>query len=134
MYEEFLQYILKCDPFATQDDVLEVRELNEWDLLIEFKDGRKMIYDRFTNYHKHVFYDNVHELTDAQEKKGFSYRLRTMMKRKWISQEEMAERIGVTQTMISRYINGQALPSVLVVRKIAKVLDCSMDDFFYKDY
>ena len=25
------QYVLKCDPFAKEKDVLEIKELNEWD-------------------------------------------------------------------------------------------------------
>ena len=134
MDEYLWQYILKCDPFAKKEDVLEIKELNEWDLLIVFKNGTKIIYDRFTNYHKNIFYDNIEELTDEQEMKEFAYRLRTMMKRRHIVQDELAERVGTNQAMISRYINGESIPNVLTVRKIAKALDCSMDDLFYKEY
>lgn len=126
--------VLKCDPFATEDDILEIREINEWEVLIVFKDGRKIIYDRFTNYHKNVFYKSIDELTDEQEKKEFAYNLRIMMKRKWIIQDELADRLGVTQTTVSNWINGRSAPDSLTLRKIAKILDCSMDDFFYKEY
>jgi putative transcriptional regulator len=128
------QYVMKIDPFAKEEDVIEIKEINEWDLLITFKNGKKFIYDTFTNYYRGVFYETVDELTDEQEKKEFSRRLRILMKRKFITQEQLAELLGMTQTMISRYINGKALPSVLVVRKIAKILDCSMDELFYQEY
>ena len=115
-------------------DIAELKELNEWDLLISFKDGRRVLYDRFTGYHKNIFYNNINELTEEQEKKEFAYRLRSLMKRKWITQEQLAEQLNTTQAMISRYVRGETMPSVLMVRKIAKALECSIDDFFYKEY
>lgn len=132
--DKYLEYILRVDPRAKDEDIKEIREINDWDLLISFEDGRKVIYDRFTGYHRNVFYDSVRELTDEQEKQEFARRLRTMMKRKYISQEQLAELVGTSQVMISRYMNGKTLPNVLIIRKIAKVLDCSMDDLFYRNY
>ena len=111
-----------------------MKELNEWDLLIIFKNGRKVIYDRFTGYYKDVFYDSIYELTEEQEKKEFAFRLRSLMGRRGISQDVLAESIDSTQSMISRYVRGETIPSVIVARKIAKVLDCSIDDLFYKEY
>ena len=133
MDEYLWQYVLKCKPSTRKKDVLEIKELNEWDLLITFKNGDRIIYDRFNNYHRNIFYDDIKELTDDQEKREFAYRLRNMMARQHVTQDVLAELIGVSQTMISHYITGRSLPNVLTVRKIAKVLDCSMDDLFYKD-
>lgn len=134
MNQYIFQYVKMCDPFATEEDVLELKELNEWDLLITFKDGRKIIYDRFTNYHKNVYYENIHELTEEQEKKEFAYRLRSLMGRKFISQEDLANLVGTSQTMISHYMTGRSIPNLIMGRKIAKALGCSIDDFFDRDY
>lgn len=128
------QYVLKYDPFATEDDVVGIKELNEWDLLIEFIDGKKILFDRFTGYYKNITFENIKELTDEQEKKEFAYRLRSLMGRNWVTQEQLSKKINVTQAMISRYVRGEAIPSAIVLRKIAKVLGCSMDDFFDRDY
>lgn len=133
MESKYLQYILKCDPFATKDDIESVTEINEWDLLIIFKDGRQILYDTFNNFQKNKFYNSINEITDEQEKREFAYRLRSIMNRKGITQEQLAEIIETSQVMISRYTTGQTIPSVIVLRKIAKALNCSMDDFFYKD-
>lgn len=133
--EEYLwQYVQKVDPFATETDIVEIRELNEWDLIIEFKNGRKVLYDRFTGYYKNIFYDNVGEITEEQEKKEFAYRLRSLMNRNRITQEKLSEELNTTQAMISRYVRGETIPSAIMLRKIAKILNCSMDDFFYKEY
>lgn len=134
MRKDLWQYVLMVDPFIKKEDVIEIKELNDWDILITFEDGNKVLFDRFTGYHKNIFYNDINELTERQEKKEFAYRLRSLMGRKWITQEQLARDINVTQAMISRYVRGEAFPNALTLRKIAKALNCSMDDFFYKDY
>lgn len=134
MNEYLMQYVNLIDPLATEDDVVELKELNEWDLIVEFADGRKVIYDRFTGYFKNIFYDNIGEITEEQEKKEFAYRLRSLMNRNRITQEQLSEKLNTTQAMISRYVRGETIPNVITLRKIANILDCSMDDFFYKEY
>lgn len=134
MNEHLWQYVTMVDPFATENEVAEIRELNEWDLLIVFHSGRKVILDRFTGYHKNIFYKDVNEITEEQEKREFAYRLRSLMGRKGITQNQLAEMINVTQVMISRYVTGEAIPNSITLRKIAKALDYSMDDFFYREF
>lgn len=128
------QYVMSISPFIKEEDIESIEELNEWDLLITFRDGKKVMFDKFTGCHKNVFYNNVDEITEEQEKREFAYRLRSLMGRKGINQEQLANLLNTSQTMISRYIKGKVIPSALVLRRIAKILDCSMDDFFYKNY
>lgn len=134
MDQDLWQYVMQIDPFVKEKDVINIEELNDWDLLITFKSGRKVLYDIYTGYYKNVYYENINELTEEQERKEFAYRLRSLMGRKWITQEQLAETVGLTQAMISRYVRGEAIPSAIVLRKISKALDCSMDDFFDKNY
>lgn len=134
MREYLWQYVLMVDPFATEEDVIDIIELNEWDLLIKFKNGRKILYDRFTKYYKNIYYDDIFSITEEQEMREFSSRLRSLMGRRRITQQELAEKIKTTQAMISRYVRGETIPSVLIARKIAKTLGYSLDDFFDKDY
>lgn len=128
------EYVLRIDPFATYEDIENIVEIDDWDLLVVFKDGRKIIYDRFNGYHKNIIHDNINELTEDQERKEFAYRLRSLMGRNKITQEMLADEINISRTMISRYVRGESVPSAIVLRKIAKILNCSMDDFFYKQY
>lgn len=133
-YGYLWQYVMRVDPFASKDDVIEIRKLNDWDLLIVFKDGKKILYDTSNGYYKNISYNHVNELTEEHEKAEFAYMLRSLMKRNFITQEEMANRINTSQTMISHYMNGRAIPSAIMLNKIAKVIGCSMDDFFNKNY
>lgn len=62
--------------------------------------------------------------------KIFGYNLKNIMKNKNVTQEELAKRVDTSQVMISRYVRGETLPSVIVVRKMAKSLGCLIEDFF----
>ena len=63
----------------------------------------------------------------------FSRNLKRMMKEDHMKEEYLADEVGVSQSMISRYINGQSMPSFLIVVKIADVLFCSLDEFLIDD-
>lgn len=127
-------YVLKVNPRATKDDIEEIREIGDWDLLIIFKNGEKIIYDTHWDYHRRLFYKDINELTEEQERREFGRKLRKILSRKGYTQELMEELTGVSQTMFSRYMTGACMPSASRLRMIAKILGCSMDDFFYDDY
>ena len=61
--------------------------------------------------------------------KLFSKNLKRMMDEDNMTQEDLADEIGVNRSMISRYINGQSMPSFLTVVRIADALFCQVDDF-----
>lgn len=58
---------------------------------------------------------------------AFSENVRKARESEGLSQEDFAERIGVTQQMISKYESGIKLPSISTLADIADVLDCSTD-------
>lgn len=135
MDKEYLwQYVMQVNPFVREEDVRELTELNEWDLLIIFNDDTKILYDRCTGYYKNITYGDVNDLTEEQEKIELAYMLRSLMKRNFITQEELAAKANITQAMVSRYVRGEAMPNAITLNKIAKVIGCSMDDFFHKNY
>ena len=63
----------------------------------------------------------------------FSKNLKRMMKEDNIKQEDLANEIGVSREMISRYVTGQSMPTFLTVVKIADFLFCSVDDFLIEN-
>jgi hypothetical protein len=125
--------LMHIDPFMSEDEVLECRMINEFDVLFVFKDGRRIIFDSDTNYFWGQFAEG-HILTKEQIAKEFSSRLRTMMRRACIDQEYLAEALGTKQPVVSRYVTGDSIPSYVTVVQIADILGCSMDDFRYKRY
>lgn len=116
-------YILRMNPFARQEDIIKCLWINPYDLFVQFRDGKKYIYDSYTNYWRYYTYDS-RTITEQQWQKEFEIRLNNIMSRTRITQEMLAESLGSTQPMISRYCTGSAMPSPYMIHKIA--LACRM--------
>ena len=125
--------LMHINPSIKDDEIEDVKILNDFDILFIFKNGEKILFDSDKKTHRGLYPDD-YVLSDEQRKKEFRDRLRTIMNRKGITQEELANRLGTTQTVISRYINGITVPNYVIVEKIAEILNCSTDDFRYKHY
>ena len=54
-------------------------------------------------------------------------RILTLLKKKGMTQRELANEIGVTETSISRYISGQRVPKSNIVVYMADVLNTTTD-------
>ena len=48
-----------------------------------------------------------------------------------ISRYKLSELTGFDPARISNYVNGKATPNLYSLYKLAKALDCSIDDFIY---
>lgn len=47
-------------------------------------------------------------------------------KKQWI-----AKQMGVSREVLSRWINGHTMPSLINAFKLADILDCKVDDLYY---
>ena len=50
-----------------------------------------------------------------------------------MSQRELGDSIGISPVMMSRYMNGQAMPKFPIIINIARVLKCSVSDLVEVD-
>lgn len=105
-------------------------EVGSFELLAELDDGDILSYDDLYNSYRLLPKDSSN-LTEEECLREFGIRLRKLMIRKGVSQEELSDRTGITQAMLSRYITGKASPSFYRIDKIAKALGCSIDEFRY---
>lgn len=116
-----------------EQNVEEYYSISEWELFVRLKNGDKFIYDEYYNSVNFPQYENDN-LTEKQEKLEFGKNLKKLMDHKWMNQEELANQLGITQVAISQYINGKRIPNTMMLRKISKILNCSIDDLFYKHF
>ena len=56
----------------------------------------------------------------------FSYRLTVLLDEHNMSQTQLAKKVGTTNVTICRYINGERIPRIDVVSKIASVFNVSL--------
>lgn len=47
---------------------------------------------------------------------------------KGLNQQEISDKVGITQAMLSRYITGTSIPGVDKLNRLANVLDCRVGD------
>lgn len=57
----------------------------------------------------------------------FCHRLAAIRAERGMTQDELAEMSGVSRSSIAKYESGRHTPSVEIVAKLAKALDCSLD-------
>ena len=128
--ETLLYYCKLCEPNYILDDVECIIEYEPYDILLKFKNGKKYIYDKFSNSSRYIKY-NTKNLTEDEWMLEFRIRMKDIMYRKNISQNMLAKKINVTQQQISKYIKGTNIPSYYIINKIADALKCDDDEIFF---
>ena len=99
-----------------------------FELIAKLKDGRVFSYYGSEHSIRRLPSD-AYSLTEEECKKEFGIRLNRLMFVKNITQKMLSEKTGIAQGNISNYITGRTSPSFYVVDRIAKALDCSIEEF-----
>jgi DNA-binding Xre family transcriptional regulator len=111
-------------------DVVDVVNRTDTFVEVEVQNGIRLIYDDIDNTIRTLPIDSS-GMSEDECRREFGIRLRRLMYIKGITEDELSERTGITQPRLSGYIRGQNSPSFYKVDKIAKALDCSVDEFRY---
>lgn len=113
----------------------EWNELNDWTVIATMRNGRSYLYDDISRHLREVIpiRDGL-DLTDEEWSMGFAQRLQNQIYRSRTTQGRLADAVGITDTMMSRYITGRAIPRAQIVYRMAQALDCTVDDIMPKDY
>lgn len=102
---------------------------SDYELIIKFEDGFIYSYDNFDKNYRNIFNPELeNEIDQAFE---FGYRLYKLIKRNGYTQKEFADEVGLYEYQISKYILGKTIPNFRHVIKIAKVLNCHIDELVY---
>lgn len=62
------------------------------------------------------------------QKEQFGILLTTLRKKNGISQKEMADRLSVSVSAVSKWEHGKTLPDMTILGKIAEILQVSCDE------
>lgn len=128
-----LNYAKKVRLNAKISDIKILKWLNDYDILIIFKDGEKYIYDTYTDYYRFIKYNSQY-LTKRQWRLEFKDRLQQLMDRKNITQMKLAKLTKTSQPMISKYVSGESIPSAYMMSKIIEALQCTIYDILIIPY
>lgn len=123
-----LEKFYKIDFFDnTKRDAISCLGVSDYELLIKDKYGNIISYDDYEENARCVL--NIDRTDEIDQSFEFSYRLYKIMKRKGITQQELADTGVVTQAQLSKYLNYKAVPNFFTIMKIASVLDCGVNEF-----
>lgn len=72
-------------------------------------------------------------MTEVGLMKHFGENLRYLLEDSWMSQKELAEETGISESTISRYARGEMMPTFKNLINIKYVLDCEWDELIDVD-
>lgn len=96
-------------------------------------DGIVYIFNQYTGAIRRAPADPEH-MTDEQIKKWFMFQLKSAIQEDSQDGKGLAKEAGITPCMISRYLTGTQMPSMVTVAKIANALHVPVSYFFYQGY
>ena len=73
-------------------------------------------------------------MNDLELKKVFGKKIKELRENINISQEELSERLGITQRQVSMIERGLSFPQLKTLNKIANVFECNISDLFYNEH
>ena len=59
--------------------------------------------------------------------------IRKLRRDKGLSQFELAELLGINQSAVAQWETGKTAPNFKRLKKLAEILDCSVDDLMKED-
>lgn len=117
-------------PFVINESE-RIVENGNWELIAYLKDGTVFSYNDYLKTLRKLPNDSKN-MTETECRHEFGIRLKRFMDRKGVSQSELSNLTGISMQSISNYITGKASPSFYNADKIAKALNCSIEEFRYK--
>lgn len=113
-------------PF-TAEKTVEYRPISDFRISVVLNDGSKVIYNRRSD--SIISYQTDTEIdTEEKWRIRFGLCLYDMLREKIVTQKELSSLTGITEQTLSRYIRGHITPSAYNLRKIARALDCSIEE------
>ena len=116
-----------CFPFIVED-AIDIYENGKNELIIKLYDGQVVSYDDLNRSIRKL---PTSSMSEKEFRHEFSIRLQKLLYRSGLTQMDLSDMTGISQATISNYMTGKRSPSFYNLDKIAKALNCSIDDFRY---
>lgn len=125
--EEYTKKALSFHYPSIYERAVEYKMVSGFEWAIKLSDGSVVIFDRSEERIRNMT-ANADEMTEDEYRTELGHRIRSRMMMKGISQLELSELTGIKQPQLSRYINGNTLPSMYAIARIAKGLGCTVNE------
>ena len=124
--------------FETYYPNLCARTIDWWasgrmSITVKLNDGSIFEYDPMDNSIRQVNIDWT-DADEATSRKEFGNNVQKMIPFSGMNKSELADKAGISTVMLSHYIHGKSSPNVIIARKIARALGCTIDALFDDTY
>ena len=109
-------------------DVVTWHASGRREITVKLKNGDRVVFNDISKTIRRLPGPDAPEMSEDSWKTGFGRKLGYILASSNMSQTTLAIETGISQVMISRYISGNSQPSAYAVTKIARALNCSIDE------
>ena len=109
---------------------LYAEELSPYELIVETETGYTVLYNDQEGTIRSLPRD-CDCMSEEECRREFKYNLRKLLADNCMTQGELAEVTGISETTICSYTSGRSLPGFYNIDKMARALNCSIEDFRY---
>ena len=125
-YERLIERFKNYYPYL-YEQVIDWWPSGRMDITVKLEDGLLFEYSSADNTIRKINSDN--NVKDSETlRKEIGRHLQKVILTRGIPQSHIAEKVGITEAMLSRYIHGTSMPGVDKLYSIASVLGCRVAD------
>lgn len=115
------------------DEIEDIQEVNQCEIMILYKDGTRYIFNNRTSSIRRLPSD-PEDMTDDEVIFEFMQRFRSMRVLRSYTLTDLHKLTGISMATLSRYDNGETTPTVINLRKLAKMFGCDLDELILMSY
>lgn len=131
-YDEILEYYEKYYP-SFRDRTVDWWPSGRLCITVKLEDGTLFEFDSLEKSIRKIQSDRQTMDNDVLRKE-IGHNLQKVVSARGLAQREIAEKCGITDAMLSRYIHGTSMPGVDKVYALADVLGCRITDILSDQY
>lgn len=125
LYENFKLYFP-----VIAERAINITQDGPFDIVVRMDDGTAMLYSDLNNTIRRLPNDS-NNITEKEFRREFRFRVYKILNMRGMTQKDLARMTGITEANLSGYMTGKRTPTFYTASKIAKALDCSVEDFVY---
>lgn len=110
------------------DEIEDYRPRGDHTIRIYMKDGSQITYNGLNHSARFDRERTASEITDNYCRTDFSSKLRDYMDRRGFDQISLAQRSGLSQGSIGKYLRKESTPTLTAVYKLARALECTVGE------
>ena len=128
-YETIVKHYARWYP-SFYESTVECIPSGRYCILATLKDGSVVEFNSLDNTIRDVtkFYDRDTSVSFDEEtwRKEFGHKLRKAITSKGVNQDKLADALGISRQMLTRYVRGTSTPSGYNLSRLAEVLECDV--------